>query len=220
MEEKDLIKVILESSDKIISLSSRIALIGGGLWFLMYAYFIVKDFPRSIEISLLYYIFVVSMILVFFIVYPLMSYLYIKITEESSSEEKNNSKIKHLLQKIKDRDIKYLFRKFFYFLFANLLLIAYLFINFGLFMILLSRGDFSIFDIFGYKEYAFLFFIIFFIIFHGFIIILLKLFLKYKKDKNALLYLIIIPILIIIAYAGFFLTAPFQLLKSATLKQI
>jgi hypothetical protein len=133
-----------------------------------------------------------------------MFYLYIRIIEENNSEEKNLTKIGKFLHTLS---------KISHILFTNLLLIVYLLINIGLLFMIILRDDFSIFTIFGYNKYTI---VIFFIIFQVLIFLLLEIFLiflKHKKDKNALLYLIIIPILVIIAYAGFFLTAPFQLLK-------
>jgi hypothetical protein len=95
MEEKDLRKIIKEMEEKkedylkkkfellskFFLISSPLALIIGSLWFLIYLVFIVKDFPPSIEKSLFYYIFAISISLVIFIVYPLVFYLYNEINE-------------------------------------------------------------------------------------------------------------------------------------------
>jgi pilus assembly protein TadC len=103
MEERDLRKIIKEMEEKkeedlkkkfellnkFFLLSSPLALIVGSLWFLIYLILIVKDFPPSIEKSIFYYIFAIFICLIIFIIYPLMSYLYIKIIEENNLEREN-----------------------------------------------------------------------------------------------------------------------------------
>jgi hypothetical protein len=98
MEEKDLKKVILENLDKIIRLLSLSALFFGGLWLLIYSYAIVKELPRTIDISLLYYIFATSVFLIISLISPLMLIfiLRFKDNKENISEEKiekNKNKI-------------------------------------------------------------------------------------------------------------------------------
>jgi ABC-type multidrug transport system fused ATPase/permease subunit len=107
MEENDLKKIIKEMEEKkeedlkrkfellnkFFLLSSSLALIFGGLWFLLYSLFLVKDFPRSIDISLFYYIVAALFFLIIFSIYPLVSYLYVEYVNDlyiKTIEEKSN----------------------------------------------------------------------------------------------------------------------------------
>ena len=99
-KEGDL-KEKFELLNKFFIVSSSLALIIGSLWLLIYSYFIVKDFPRAIDISLFYYIFAMSIFLVILIVFPLVSYLHEKIIEENNlkGENKNiNKKMSSLVK--------------------------------------------------------------------------------------------------------------------------
>jgi hypothetical protein len=139
MEEKkeEDLKEKLELLNKILLVSSSLALIVGGLWFLLYSIFVVKDFPRVIDISLSYYIFAIFVFFIFLIVYPLAFYLYVEIeddildkkiqekygigiknknfnSKDNSAKNNNNllNKIKNLLNKIKILNkIKVLYEK-------------------------------------------------------------------------------------------------------------
>jgi hypothetical protein len=88
---EDLKKITLENVEflnKFILLSSPLALIGGGLVFLLYSILVVKDFPRSIEVHLFYYIFAIFVYFIISIIAPLAILLYTKITEESKKIRK------------------------------------------------------------------------------------------------------------------------------------
>jgi hypothetical protein len=287
MEEKDLRKMIKEMEEKkeedlkkkfellnkLFLLSSPLALIVGSLWFLIYLILIVKDFPPSIEKSLFYYIFAISISLVIFIVYPLVFYLYNEVTEEKNilleifkifkkllkilnlllimlkiiPKIKNEIpqikyklvqiiqriknilhgiEIRDILQKIKDIKLYEKIHKIIYKIAQGILtylsIIIYLFVNLILFLYLVLKGYFFIFPInsacemFTCKVFICLVAIAYLIL-QLFLYLSLKDLLKriiIHKDSNALFISIIyIPILVIIIYAFFFLTAPFYILK-------
>jgi len=214
MEEKkeENLKEKFELLNKFFLASSSLALIIGSLWLLIYSYFIVKDFPRTIDISLFYYIFAMSISLIILIVFPLVFYLHEKIIEENNLKGENeninneNNSILSIVDKLSKKIITYLS------------LLSYIFFN----VILFKLGGFFIFTIIGIKMSTFsivkfLSALVLFLLFQLILFLSIKSLLKrviIDKDKDALLFSIIyIPVLVIIIYAGFFLTAPFQLLK-------
>jgi hypothetical protein len=241
MEEKkeEDLKEKLELLNKLILLSSSLALIGGGLWFLIYSIVIVKDFPRLTEISLFYYIFAIFLFLIFFVTYPLVFYLYFKIIEENRNIDKNdkniffrifrycllrNSKTRRLLRNKKNIKLYERIYKLQQRIITNLSFFIYIFTSIVLFRIL-YQGDSSIFAtiagyiieyIVGYKMSTYIT-APFFVIFQIFLYLYLKNSLEriiIYKDKNALLYNIFTFSSVVIAvYIYLFLTVPFQLLK-------
>lgn len=237
MEEKDLKKEILEDLEllnKLILLSSSLALIGGGLWFLIYSIVIVKDFPRLTEISLFYYIFAIFLFLIFFVTYPLVFYLYFKIIEENGNIDKNdkknifrifrncllrNSKTRRLLRNIKNIRLYERIYKLQRRIITKLSLFTYFFTIIILLLFrILHQGDSFIFAtieyIVGLPTYITVpIFILFQLFLYSYLKESLKRIIIYK-DKNALLYNIFTFSSVVIAvYIFFFLTVPFQLLK-------
>jgi hypothetical protein len=225
IEEKDLRKIIKEMEEKkeeelkekfellnkFFLVSSSLALIIGSLWLLIYSYFIVKDFPRTIDISLFYYIFAMSMYLVVLIVFPLVFYLHEKIEENNlKGKNENINNENNFIISLADKLAKKII--------AFLSLFSYIFFN----VILFKLGGFFIFTIIGNKMsklsiVKFLSALVLFLLLQLILFLSIESLLKrviIYKDKDALLFSIIyIPILVIIIYAGFFLTKPFQLLK-------
>jgi hypothetical protein len=213
MEEKDLKKKILEDLDKIIRLLSLSAIIFGGLWLLIYSYLIVKEVPRTIDISLLYYIFATSIFLIISLVFPLVLIfiLHFKDNKENISEEKiekNKNKIMQIIDKILQK------------IMISISSIIYFITHHGLFLIIFI-GLLSIFPISGlpneYKIFVYPVAILLFLMLQLVIYFYLKDLLRrimIDKDINALfLSMIFIPTLVILIYPRLFLTVPPKLLK-------
>jgi hypothetical protein len=215
MEEKkeEDLKEKLELLNKLFLPSSSLALIIGGSWFLIYLVFIVKDFPLSIEKSIFYYIFAIFICLIIFIVYPLMSYLHIKIIEENNLEREN---------KIVNKIGKFFLKLFYLFSYTSVNFILLLYLVY----VILIKGYFFIFPInsacemfskvFICKVFICLVAIIIFLMLQVFLYNSLKDSLKriiIYRDNNAFISIILILASVIIIYAGFFLTAPFYILK-------
>jgi hypothetical protein len=108
-KKEESLKEKLELLNKFLLLSSSLALIVGGLWFLLYSIIVVNDFPRTIDISLFYFIFAIFVFFIFLIVYPLAFYLYVEIEDDildKKIEEKYGIGVKNKNFNSKDKSDK------------------------------------------------------------------------------------------------------------------